>query len=55
MALPLTATAAPPQDLDIEAIRATKRVTAVRISEPIVVDGTLDEPAWAPMSFTTRL
>ena len=47
MALPLTATAAPPQDLDIEAIRATKRVTAVRISEPIVVDGTLDEPAWA--------
>jgi hypothetical protein len=47
MALPLTATAAPPQDLDIEAIRATKRVTAVRISEPIVVDGTLDESAWA--------
>ena len=47
MALPLTATAAPPQDLDVEAIRATKRVVAVRISEPIVVDGTLDEPAWA--------
>jgi hypothetical protein len=47
LALPLAATAAPPQDFDLEATRATKRVTAVRISEPIVVDGTLDEPAWA--------
>jgi hypothetical protein len=47
LALPLTAAAAPPQDVDLEAIRATKRVTAVRISEPIVVDGTLDESAWA--------
>jgi len=47
LALPLTAAAAPPQELDIEAIRATKRVTAVRISEPIVVDGVLDEPSWA--------
>jgi hypothetical protein len=47
LALPLAATAAPPQDFDLEAIRASKRVTAVRISEPIVVDGSLDEPAWA--------
>ena len=47
LALPLTAAAAPPQELDVEAIRATKRVTAVRISEPIVVDGALDEPSWA--------
>src|SRR5687767_223123 len=47
VALPLTAAAAPPQGLDVEAIRATKRVTAVRISAPIVVDGTLDDAAWA--------
>jgi hypothetical protein len=47
LALPLAATAAQPQDLDLEAIRASKRMTAVRISEPIVVDGTLDEAAWA--------
>ena len=47
LALPLAAAAAPPQDIDLEAIRASKRVVAVRISEPIVVDGTLDEPAWA--------
>ena len=47
LGLPLTATAAPPQDFDREAIRSSKRVTAVRISEPIVVDGTLDEAAWA--------
>lgn len=46
LAVLLTATAALPQELDVEAIRATKRVTAVRISQPIVVDGTLDEPAW---------
>ena len=45
--LPLTATAAPPQDFDLEAVRASKRVAAVRISEPIVVDGALDEAAWA--------
>jgi hypothetical protein len=44
--LPLTA-AASPQDFDLEAVRATKRATAVRISEPIVVDGALDEAAWA--------
>jgi hypothetical protein len=47
LALPLTAAAAPSQGIDVEAIRASKRVVAVRISEPIVVDGTLDEPAWA--------
>jgi uncharacterized protein DUF5916 len=47
VALPVAATAAQPQELDVEAIRATKRVTAVRISEPIVVDGSLDEPSWA--------
>jgi uncharacterized protein DUF5916/cellulose/xylan binding protein with CBM9 domain len=44
--LPLTA-AASPQDFDLETVRASKRVAAVRISEPIVVDGTLDEAAWA--------
>jgi hypothetical protein len=47
LALTLTATAAAPQGLDLEAVRATKRVVAVRITEPIVVDGTLDEAAWA--------
>jgi hypothetical protein len=47
VALPLTAAASPQQDLDVDAIRATKRVTAVRIAEPIVVDGRLDEAAWA--------
>jgi hypothetical protein len=40
-------TMATPQTPDLEGIRATKRVVAVRISEPIVVDGTLDEAAWA--------
>src|SRR6185369_15613589 len=34
------------QSLDLEAIRASKRVTAVRITQPIVVDGSLDEAAW---------
>ena len=47
LAVPLAATAAPPQAFDLETIRASKRVTAVRISEPIVLDGTLDEAAWA--------
>ena len=47
LALTLTATPAAPQEVDVEAVRATKRVTAVRISEPIVIDGTLDEAAWA--------
>jgi hypothetical protein len=32
--------------VDIEAIRAAKRVDAIRIAEPIRVDGVLDEPAW---------
>ncbi len=47
--LSLTAAPAAPQDVevDVEAIQATKRVTAVRISEPIVIDGALDEAAWA--------
>ena len=34
------------QDVDLDAVRATKRVAAVRTSDPIVVDGVLDEPAW---------
>jgi hypothetical protein len=38
--------AASAQSLDLEAIRASKRVTAVRITQPIVVDGSLDEAAW---------
>ena len=46
LGLPLTAAAAP-QDFDVEAVRATKRVAAVRIAEPIVIDGVLDEAAWA--------
>ena len=32
---------------DIEAIRATKLLAAIRINEPIVIDGELSEPAWA--------
>ncbi|HEX4932584.1 MAG TPA: DUF5916 domain-containing protein, partial [Gemmatimonadaceae bacterium] len=32
--------------MDIDAIRASKQVTAVHIAEPIVVDGVLDEAAW---------
>ncbi|MBM3819490.1 MAG: carbohydrate binding family 9 domain-containing protein [Acidimicrobiia bacterium] len=32
--------------IDVEAVRAAKRVAAVRVDEPIVVDGTLDEPMW---------
>ena len=35
------------QDFDLEAVRVSKRATAVRISEPMVIDGVLDEPAWA--------
>ena len=46
LALPLTSVAAP-QDFDVEAVRATKRVAAVRIAEPIVIDGVLDEAAWS--------
>ena len=46
LVLPLTAAAAP-QDFDVEAVRASKRVAAVRTAEPIVVDGVLDEAAWS--------
>jgi hypothetical protein len=43
-----TATAlAAPQDFPLEAVQASKRATAVRVTEPIVIDGVLDEPAWA--------
>jgi hypothetical protein len=38
---------ASPQAFDLEAVRASKRVAAVRVAEPIVVDGVLDEAAWA--------
>ena len=31
---------------DYDRIRAGKRVEAVRIDDPIVLDGRLDEPAW---------
>jgi hypothetical protein len=31
---------------DLEAIRATKRLTAVRIAGPITVDGVMNEPEW---------
>lgn len=31
---------------DLERVRATKRVTAVRVSEPIRLDGVLDDAAW---------
>jgi len=33
--------------IDFAAIRATKQLEAVRINDPIVLDGRLDEPAWA--------
>jgi len=33
--------------VDFAAIRATKELEAVRISDPIVIDGRLDEPVWA--------
>ena len=45
LALPLTALASP-QKTDLEAVRATKRAVAVRVSKPIVVDGNLDDEAW---------
>src|SRR3982751_4683878 len=32
---------------DLEAIRASKRISAVRITQPIVIDGALDDAAWA--------
>ena len=31
---------------DLTAIRATRQIQALRIEEPIVIDGKLDEPAW---------
>ena len=34
------------QEVDLDAVRASKRATAVRTADPIVVDGLLDEPAW---------
>ena len=34
------------QNPDLEAVRATKRAVAVKISEPIRVDGLLNEAAW---------
>jgi hypothetical protein len=33
--------------IDYAAIRATKQLEAIRINEPIELDGRLDEPAWA--------
>jgi hypothetical protein len=33
--------------LDYEAVRATKIIRAIRITERISIDGTLNEPAWA--------
>jgi len=45
------ASAAPPADLD--AIRAAKRVEAVRITTPIVIDGVLDDEAWTLATPTT--
>ena len=42
-----TAAAVSAQTFDLEAVRASKRVAAQRISEPIVIDGVLDEAAWA--------
>ena len=34
------------RDIDYEGIRASKRVVAVRVDHPIIVDGRLDEEAW---------
>src|SRR3954468_20724590 len=47
------------QEANLEAIRATKIVTAVRISEHITLDGRLEEQAWqlatAAKDFSQRL
>ena len=44
------ASAAPPQSApapaDLDVVRAAKRAAAVRIDQPIRLDGVLDEPAW---------
>jgi hypothetical protein len=42
----LSGAGAAAQDFDLEAVRASKRLVAVRMAEPIEVDGVLDEPAW---------
>ena len=49
MAIALALVSARPAaaQVDFAAIRATKQLEAVRIDEPIVIDGRLDEPAWA--------
>jgi hypothetical protein len=44
--LVLSAQAVAGQEFDQEAVRATKRATAVRTTQPIVLDGSLDEEAW---------
>src|SRR5688572_31222150 len=33
-------------EVDYEAIRGTKIITALRIAEPITLDGRLEEPGW---------
>src|SRR5687768_15786526 len=33
-------------EIDYDAVRQTRVITAVRIDEPIALDGRLDEPAW---------
>src|SRR5436190_6063157 len=45
LGLPFAALAAP-QKIDLDAVRATKRAVAVRVTSPVVVDGNLDEEAW---------
>jgi hypothetical protein len=47
LSLPQPASASAPTPVELEAIRAAKRAVAVRIQEPIRVDGVLDESAWA--------
>ena len=44
--VPFAAARAAAQDFNLEAVRASKRLEAVRVAEPITVDGVLDEPAW---------
>ena len=42
----VTAASAQAVEIDHDAIRATRIVTAVRVTEAMTVDGRLDEPAW---------
>ena len=42
----MTAASAQAVQIDHDAIRATRIVTAVRVTEAIAVDGRLSEPAW---------